>query len=127
MISVKDIRTLDEFKDLDHRARSVFEWIYVHAWPPGLDMIVTRIQGPPIKGETGVHQSNPHRAFDLSTRALQYDKAKKIEQTINASWEYDSARPQMDVALYHDSGSGYHLHVQVHANTAQRAEPRITT
>jgi hypothetical protein len=127
MLVFKDIRTLDEWAGLAPTLRNLIEWIWLHAWPTSTDLIVTRIQGPPIVDESGVHQTSPHRALDISTRALVYTEAKRVERAVNASWSYDAARPEKDCALYHDAGSGYHLHIQVHSATAQRPEPLVTT
>ena len=41
----------------------------------------------------------------------------KITDEINKYWIYDPERPEKKVAIYHDAGSGKHIHLQVHPNT----------
>lgn len=64
---------------------------------------------------SGVHSTYPVRAIDLRSRDMQDPQA--IAELINENWTYDSARPHLKVALYHDAGSGFHFHIQVHNNT----------
>ena len=66
-------------------------------------------------GDPGVHGTDPLRAIDLRCRVALIGLA--IEQHINNTWEYDPERPDLQCALFHDAGSGAHLHIQVHDNT----------
>ncbi len=59
-------------------------------------------------GDDGVHGTEPLRGVDLRGN---------YANEINSEWIYDPKRPQMKVAIYHDTGSGWHTHVQVHPNT----------
>jgi len=65
-----------------------------------------------------VHCTNPLRAFDL--RSWVFKDPKLVETKINQAWEYDSKRPEKNVAWFHDSGYGSHFHIQVHPNTQRR-------
>lgn len=69
------------------------------------------------KGE-GVHSVIPLRGTDLSCPDVIVGKV--IEAYINAKWSYDHIRTYLNVCLFHDSGSGLHLHIQVHDNTELR-------
>lgn len=62
-----------------------------------------------------LHGTNPVRAKDI--RSWCYDKPTQVVNVINKVWEYDYKRPGKKVAVYHNSGEGYHIHLQVHPNT----------
>ena len=70
------------------------------------------------KGDTGVHGTTPCRGIDL--RSWVYSTPKNLVQRINTIWEYDSNRPKKTCAMLHDTGSGVHIHLQVHGNTRKR-------
>jgi len=65
--------------------------------------------------DSGIHCTKPCRAIDFSTTALIHPEAAVDD--INAHWKYDSDRPEMKCAVYHDVGFGFYLHLQVHENT----------
>ena len=66
------------------------------------------------RGDKGVHGCTPCRGVDLrACDALGPDAANWV----NEQWEYDPDRPEMVCAIYHNAGSGWHLHLQVHPNT----------
>lgn len=58
------------------------------------------------------------RAMDI--RSSIYPDPKAVEADINEHWLYDPDRPWMQCALFHNSGRGWHFHLQVHDNTIQR-------
>lgn len=64
---------------------------------------------------TGVHGTTPLRALDLRARC--YHNPKEVVGIINKNWIYDSKRPHLMCALFHDTGNGVHIHIQVHPNT----------
>lgn len=68
------------------------------------------------KGDAGVHGQVPLRGIDLRSYRI-FPNPEEICEDINAHWTYDSNRPEMKVAMYHNAGSGFHIHLQVHPNT----------
>lgn len=76
-------------------------------------------------GDSGIHMTRPLRAFDLRSHNLidgEYisifgKSPEDIANTINTCWQYDPDRPWMQVALFHDTGLGWHYHCQVHPHT----------
>lgn len=68
-----------------------------------------------------VHSTDPVRAIDLRSWCyVSEGMAYKIRNWINAVWQYDPARPYLNVAIIHDVGKGIHFHIQVHPNTCRR-------
>jgi hypothetical protein len=67
------------------------------------------------RGDKGVHGCTPCRGVDLRASDMGHD----IAAWVNDGWEYDPERPEMRCALYHDAGSGWHLHLQVHPHTVK--------
>ena len=57
------------------------------------------------------------RHFDFECR--NHVVGHHIEEEVNRRWVYDPERPLMNVAWWHDSGQGPHLHTQVHDNTVR--------
>jgi len=66
-------------------------------------------------GDPGVHGTLPLRAVDLRCRSNRL--GPMIAELINAHWKYDPDRTDMTVAIFHDTGKGPHLHIEVHQNT----------
>lgn len=62
-------------------------------------------------GDKGVHGTNPLRAIDIRGKGR---KAKEKVTFINKYWQYDSRRPEYNVAIIHNVGRGEHIHLQVH-------------
>jgi hypothetical protein len=101
-----DIKQL-EF--LHRHQRAVLAWIETRF---GMILVVTSLFR---MDDDGVHGSLPLRGTDLRCHS---DKVGyEMEAEINAHWVYDPARPEMKVAVYHDTGRGKHLHIQTHPNT----------
>jgi len=65
-----------------------------------------------------LHGVIPVRAKDI--RSWCYNDPEEVEKAINSRWVYDPNRTYKRVALYHDSGKGPHIHLQVHPNTRRR-------
>lgn len=68
-------------------------------------------------GDDGVHGTLPLRGADLGCHVESI--ARIIVDLINAHWVYDPSRLQYAVAIAHDTGKGFHIHVQVHNNTTE--------
>ena len=69
-------------------------------------------------GDKGVHGTVPCRGIDL--RCPDHHFGKLVENFVNQKYEYDADRPNLNCCWYHDSGDGYHLHLQSHPNTKPR-------
>lgn len=65
--------------------------------------------------ENDLHGYRPLRAVDV--RSWCYDDPQAIADEINERWQYDASRPNMKCAIFHDSGQGDHIHIQVHPRT----------
>lgn len=66
--------------------------------------------------DNGVHGTLPLRAIDV--RCRYWKLGVLIEECINERWIYDTERPNKKVCKFHNVGNlGWHLHIQVHANT----------
>ena len=70
------------------------------------------------EGDAGVHGTMPVRGIDIRCRDQAVGEA--IAAQINRSWRYDVRRPSIEVAMAHNAGSGWHLHLQVHERTQRR-------
>ena len=68
--------------------------------------------------EGSVHSTQPLRGLDLRCRNAALGKL--VKQWVNKRWAYDPERPWKKCARFHDAGSGWHLHFQVHPNTLRR-------
>lgn len=81
-------------------------------WPE--EVVITSGFRP---GDAGVHGQDPCRGVDLRSRAFRMHPGY-VESKINEHWEYDPERPgKYTVCFYHDTGSGFHFHLQSHPNT----------
>lgn len=68
--------------------------------------------------DPGVHGTLPLRGIDF--RCKDDNLGKVVEDYVNDKWIYDYRRPKKVCCVYHDSGSGKHLHFQTHPNTRLR-------
>jgi len=107
----------------------VLSGMFAVAWHPNLikllswivvrysRMTVTSSYRPkPIHDkDSGIHSTIPLRAFDI--RSSGYGDPVAIANDINKHWTYDPKRAEMKCAIYHNTGSGFHIHLQVHANS----------
>ena len=105
--------------------QAVFENLFYVAWHPALvdlvEWVNMAILDPfPVitsayrPGDKGVHGTDPLRAIDIRSRRLD---ATAVCEKINRHWQYDSTRPKLSCAIYHDVGRGPHIHLQVHDST----------
>ena len=69
-------------------------------------------------GDNGVHGTLPLRGLDL--RCRNDDFGHLIQSYVNEKWVYDPDRPHKDCCMYHDTGLGKHIHLQVHPKTRKR-------
>ena len=121
MIAFKNPLALDDWGSIHPRLHEVIIYMLANVWPTDRDMVVTRIAEPDANQKTAIHTCGPpHRAADFSIRNLPEQTGQRIEAKINATFQYDGARPK-NVAYFHDAGSGNHLHIQVSNNTVRRA------
>jgi|TARA_R100001530_G_scaffold135833_1_gene114120 hypothetical protein len=66
--------------------------------------------------DSSIHRTDPLRAKDYRSRDM--SDPELIADDINEHWEYDPRRPgKYKVCKYHDTGQGWHFHIQVHSNT----------
>lgn len=112
MISIKDIMVLETLLKANYHPKLIelISWVF-------LQFGKIHITCGYRSGESGVHGTNPCRGMDL--RSWIYSDPKKIVSKINKSWTYDGERAK-NCALYHNAGSGAHIHLQVTDRTINR-------
>ena len=119
-----------EFVSLDENLKSIFMET-VECWPESEDLVVTCIHRSYAEddaiGGSGIHAVGPpYRAIDVRIGNLDADptqaqvKAEEVASTLNNRWAYDPGRLNLMVAVAKPHGTGPHLHLQVHPNTARR-------
>lgn len=89
--------------------------VFIKGWP----VVVTSFYRP---DDAGVHGTEPVRGIDL--RSYSFENPHAIAQEINDNWIYDNTRPDMNVCVFHDVGSGLHFHLQVHPWTEFVGDPQ---
>ena len=114
MVSVKDIDVLTELLAGPYHTKLVDVLRWLESLYPGRMTITSGYR----KHDTGIHGTIPCRAIDLRSR--NYTNPRKIEEHINETYIYDPERPELRVAVIHDSGQGTHLHLQTCARTIRR-------
>ena len=119
---------------LGYKSHHVFIGILTHQWHPKLIEILLWLTvryssylltitsafrtAKITHTDSGIHSTIPLRAFDI--RSNMFDDPQAIADDINDAFLYDPDRPDLKVAIYHDTGSGPHLHIQCHDNTIYR-------
>ena len=68
--------------------------------------------------DSGVHGCG--RGVDFRSWTMGKVKVEKLVNYLNDRWIYDIQRPNMKVAIHHDTGRGPHIHLQSHLRTQQR-------
>lgn len=68
-----------------------------------------------FRPDGGVHGTEPCRAVDI--RSFTFDHPKSIKKDFNQHWNYDHVRPLMKCCVYHNTGRGWHFHIQSHPRT----------
>ena len=115
MIHIKDEDVLLELLEHEFHPKigDVLRWI--ESLYPGR---ITITSG--FRPGVGVHGTDPCRGVDL--RSSGFVDPQKVCDQINQAWEYDRTRPDMNVCVFHNTGKGWHFHIQVHSNTRLRDE-----
>ena len=118
-------RLLSEWAACQPILRDIVFWMLENVWPAGTLALVSCIwrnheENEAAGAKTAVHCARPHRAIDFSLRGIDSAAADHLAGAINEYWAYDPTRPTKVVAYVHDAGSGVHLHLQCHTNTAVR-------
>lgn len=67
------------------------------------------------ENDSGIASTNPCRHLDI--RSWIYEDPRGLVSSINKHWLYDPKRPNLSCAVYHNTGQGIHIHLQVHDNT----------
>jgi hypothetical protein len=120
-------RTLREFTLCAPMLQEVLLWV-ARLWPPGEmlvgDIFRTLTEERLAGGVSGIHTVGPpYRAIDVRVSNLPGDHQKaadSIGARVNARYVYDPTRPTKLVAFTLAHGTGPHVHLQVHKNTALR-------
>ena len=108
---------------IGYKDMKVLRSLFTKAWHPKLIALllwmVVRYSKDPILFTQGYekrnypspHDTDPLQAFDL--RSGTFEDPEAVVADVNSCWVYDRDRPDMKVAIYHDTGRGIHLHLQV--------------
>ena len=94
---------------IDDKLKELLRWVEARY---GFGFVLTSLYR---EGTGSVHNTLPVRGHDL--RCWDEDVGNLIAFQINEAWSYDHTRPSKVCAMYHDTGSGSHLHLQSHSNT----------
>jgi len=118
-INIKSLKIVKGLfrKPWHHKLIALYLWMLGQF---GNEKIIITCAWEKRKGKSP-HNVDPLRAIDI--RSWIFGDAKKIEYFINKSWLYDPDRPWLTCAVYHDTGRGPHIHLQVHDNTVFLDEP----
>jgi hypothetical protein len=115
MISIKNTTVLKGL--LIHQSHPelirLLAWVAVRC--PKDDIVITCGWEP--RNYSSTHNTVPLRAIDI--RSSTFVDPTAVEEDVNRHWVYDLERPEMKCAIFHDTGRGPHLHLQVHDNTKQ--------
>lgn len=65
-----------------------------------------------------VHSVVPFRGMDVRSRV--FPDPELVVTDVNLYWIYDPERPWLECAVYHDTGRGPHIHLQVCDRTTGR-------
>jgi len=120
-------RCVAEFLRCDTKLQGIFTWL-VYNWPIAEmyvgDIYRTNEENIAADAKSLIHVVGPpYRAIDLHVTNLSGDPQKNadaIGALVNARYIYDPARPEKLVAFTQPHGTGPHVHLQVHPNTALR-------
>ena len=111
-LQIKDIQTLQSLRVEWHpKLESLFQWICNYK-----DHIVITC-GYEKRDYASVHSVLPLRGLDI--RSWIYRDPENFCRIINGVWQYDPERPLKKCAIYHDSGRGKHIHLQVNKRTVR--------
>jgi len=102
---------VEQLKFLHEHLRAVLRWINSRFRICFVITSLYRMDDP------GVHGQLPCRGADLG--CYHGVIADEVCRIINEHWKYDPERPEMKVAIAHNTGQGFHIHIQVHDNTVE--------
>lgn len=101
----------EQLEFIDYRLRKIMDQVEERFGPQVITSLY-RIR------DLGVHGTLPLRGIDLRSHKKEVDDV--IVRFVNERWTYDPNRPLRDAAMAHDTGRGYHIHLQTHPNTKER-------
>lgn len=112
MIGVKNYEVLESLQVEWHpKLRKIVEWLCKYKE----HVVITC--GYEKRNYASTHSVIPLRAIDI--RSWIYRDPAELCTIINNIWIYDPNRPAKLCAMYHDSGSGFHIHIQIHEDTVR--------
>ncbi len=116
MIAIKNFSVFETICDYEMHAimKDLLRWINARYEP----IIITCAFEK--RSYNSVHSTKPYRGVDIRSRV--FVDPQKIVDEINEAWIYDPERLDMDCAIYHNSGRGPHIHLQVHDNTILKGD-----
>ena len=117
MVSIKNLEVLESL--MIHPAHPVL--IDLQKWFCARYSTVMFTGGYEERDYPSVHSTIPYRGMDVRSRV--YENPQGVADDVNAHWQYDPERPEMLCAIYHDTGRGKHIHLQVHRRTVLRGKP----
>ena len=116
MIQIKDINVLEGM--LKHPAHpkliALLKWFAVRFSQTVITCAFEERDYP------SVHCTIPLRGVDVRSRV--FENPVGVVEDINKHFTYDPQRPGLTCALYHDTGRGPHIHLQVHDRTERARE-----
>ena len=98
-------------KPMHPKLKEVFWWSLNYFW----DVVVTSAYR---ENDSGVHGTIPYRGIDI--RSYIYPDVEDRVKCANATWDY--GKKGKKVFLYHDAGSGNHIHIQVSMKTKRNGD-----
>ncbi len=115
MINIKDRTVLNSLLvvPFDLKLLQIIWWVD-QSWPD----LLTITSGYRAGDIGSVHATIPCRGIDI--RSWVYKDPYRVKKRINEYWEYDPNRPDKEVCVLHDTGSGWHMHIQCCKNTRKR-------
>lgn len=90
-----------------------------------IDHLLSYSRRPTITSAFRLYDSGVHghgRGLDFRTWDLDDEFVKRLCDEVNKTWIYDYKRPEMACLIFHDTGQGPHLHLQVHPNTRKATD-----
>ena len=111
MIKIKDLKVLDSLliHPYHSKMRELLKWFCVRY----SETVFTG--GYEERNYPSVHSVIPVRGMDV--RSWVFSDPQAVVNDINSVWIYDPKRPGLKCAVYHNTGRGAHIHLQVHNNT----------
>lgn len=107
---------------MSHKLNVVWTWILERLEHLGYEEVVwTSFYRPWREGETGVHSIIPCPVLDFFVPGMGYKDIELFENEVNSHWSYGKVNPKTDeeykVIQWHDTGRGFHFHLQTQNET----------